>query len=431
MTKRRFPDPKEFSQFLRLKPFEPNGKKRRLDKAADLWDIRRIAKRRTPKVAFDYTDGAAESEISLRRARQAYRDIVFHPSVLRDIAEIDTSTEVLGASAAMPLGICPTGFVRMMNHEGEVAAGQAARDAGVPFSLSCMGTTSIDTLAQSTPGGRNWFQLYLWKERDRSLKLIEQAQQAGVDTLIVTVDTAVAGARLRDVRNGMTIPPRLTGKTFMNGAVRPWWWFNFLTTEPLRFAALDSWQGTVGELANQMFDPTVSFDDVDWLREQWKGNLVVKGIQNVDDAKRVRDHGADGVWLSNHGGRQLDRAPVPLHLLPEVRAQLGDDYTILIDTGIMNGADIVAAVANGADMAMIGRAYLYGLMAAGKEGVAKVLELLRGEYTRTLQLLGVNSTADLTPDHVELLQRLTPLARPHAAAGQLSTAHSGRKTRHS
>lgn len=409
MAKRQLPNPKQLNEFLKLQPIEWNGKKRRLSRVADLGDVRRIAKRRAPKVAFDYVDGAAESEISLRRARQAYRDIEFHPSVLRDIAKVDTSTEIFGKRVSMPLGICPTGFVRMMNHEGEIGAGRAARDAGVPFTLSCMGTTSLEDLTAATPGGRNWFQLYLWKERERSLDLIQRAAKAGTDTLVVTVDTAVAGSRNRDTRNGMTIPPRLTGRTFLNGATRPWWVFDFLTTEPLKFAALGNWQGTVAELANHMFDPTVSFEDVDWLRENWKGNLVVKGIQTVDDAKRVRDHGADGVWLSNHGGRQLDRAPIPLHLLPKVRKEMGDDYTILIDTGITHGADVVAAIAQGADMAMIGRAYLYGLMAAGQEGVAKVLELFQSQFKRTLQLLGVNSVADLTPDHVQLLTRLMPL----------------------
>ncbi|GAA3943580.1 quinone-dependent L-lactate dehydrogenase [Pseudoclavibacter caeni] len=412
MTQRRIPRWQDLRQFLQVKPIDLDGKRRRLSSVADVWDIRRIARRRTPAVPFDYVDGAAEGEVSLRRARQAWRDVEFHPAVLSPVGDLDVSQTIFDHRVAFPLGICPTGFVRMMNHEGEIAAGQAAADAGVPYNLSTMGTTSLEDLAGATPGGWNWFQLYLWKDRERSVALVERAKAAGYDTIVLTVDCPVAGARLRDVRNGMTIPPRLTPKTFLNGALRPAWVWNFLTTEPLRFASLDSWNGTVAEIANAMFDPTISIEDVEWLREQWDGNLVVKGIQTVTDARRVHDAGADAVWLSNHGGRQLDRAPIPLHLLPRVREALGDDATILIDTGIMNGADVVTAIAQGADMAMIGRAYLYGLMAAGREGVAKVLSVMRAEYTRTLQLLGVARTADLGPQHVRLLRRLSPIPDP-------------------
>ena len=236
----------------------------------------------------------------------------------------------------------------MMQSEGEYAGSQAAEAAGIPYTLSTMGTASIEDVAAAAPDGRNWFQLYLWTDRDRSLELIERAAKAGNDTLMVTVDTAVAGARLRDVRNGMTIPPALTLKTVLDASYRPAWWFNFLTHEPLTFASLSRYTGTVADLINSMFDPTLTFEDLDWLRETWKGNLVVKGIQTVEDARKVVDHGADGIVLSNHGGRQLDRAPIPFHLLPEVSAALksdGNDAAIILDTGIMSGADIVAALA--------------------------------------------------------------------------------------
>ena len=219
---------------------------------------------------------------------------------------------------------------------------------------------------------------------------------------MVTVDTAAAGARLRDVRNGLTIPPALTLRTVRDASYRPRWWFDFLTHEPLAFASLSRYSGTVSELVDSMFDPTLTVDDLDWLRATWKGNLVVKGIQTVDDARRVVDRGADGIVISNHGGRQLDRAPVPLHLLPEIAAELKGETFIMLDTGIMSGGDIVAALALGADFTLIGRAYLYGLMAGGRRGVDRSIEVLRGEMTRTMKLLGANRIADLNPDHVRL-----------------------------
>jgi L-lactate dehydrogenase (cytochrome) len=366
-----------------------------------------MAKRRTPQAPFDYTDGAAEAEITLRRARQAFLDIEFRPGILRDVSRIDLGTEILGKPSRLPVGIAPTGFTRMMQSEGEYAGSQAAAAAGIPYTLSTMGTASIEDVAAAAPDGRNWFQLYLWTDRERSLELIERAARAGNDTLMVTVDTAVAGARLRDVRNGMTIPPALTLKTVLDASYRPAWWFNFLTHEPLAFASLSRYTGTVADLINSMFDPTLTFEDLDWLRETWKGKLVVKGIQTVEDARRVVDHGADGVVLSNHGGRQLDRAPIPFHLLPEVSAALRADHSeaaIILDTGIMSGADIIAALALGADFTLIGRAYLYGLMAGGRAGVDRAIRILETDMLRTMALLGVTRISELTPDHVRVLR---------------------------
>ncbi|QYF91409.1 alpha-hydroxy-acid oxidizing protein [Arthrobacter sp. PAMC25284] len=383
------------------------SKAARLQRANTIWDLREIAKRRTPKAPFDYTDGGAEAEITLRRARQAFSDIEFRPGILRDVSSVDLSTEVLGKPSRLPVGIAPTGFTRMMQSEGEYAGSQAAAAAGIPYTLSTMGTASIEDVAAAAPHGRNWFQLYLWTDRDRSLELINRAAAAGNDTLMVTVDTAVAGARLRDVRNGMTIPPALTLKTVLDASYRPAWWFNFLTHEPLTFASLSRYTGTVADLINSMFDPTLTFDDLDWLRETWKGKLVVKGIQTVEDARKVVDHGTDGIVLSNHGGRQLDRAPVPFHLLPEVSAALKADHSdaaIILDTGIMSGADIIAALALGADFTLIGRAYLYGLMAGGRAGVDRALQILEKDMARTMALLGVNRISELTPDHVRILR---------------------------
>jgi L-lactate dehydrogenase (cytochrome) len=410
--KRRLPKYKDLRPLMNFKAPEFDAKKRRLQSALTISDLRDIAKRRTPKAAFDYTEGAAEAEISLARARQAFEDIQFTPSILRDVSRVDMTSQVLGGPVALPFGIAPTGFTRMMQSEGEIAGAGAAAAAGIPFALSTMGTTAIEDVKAVNPNGRNWFQLYMWKDRDRSMALVDRAAAAGFDTLLVTVDVPVAGARLRDKRNGFSIPPQLTAGTVINAIPRPEWWVNFLTTEPLAFASLDRWSGTVGELLDTMFDPTVTFDDLAWIKEQWPGKLVVKGVQNVDDAKQLASMGVDGITLSNHGGRQLDRAPIPFHLLPEVVREVGMDTEVHLDTGIMSGADIVASIALGAKFTLIGRAYLYGLMAGGREGVDRAIEILADQIARTMRLLGVSTLEELTPKHVTQLERLVP--RPRA-----------------
>ena len=391
-TVRRLPRWSELAPLVRPRPFVLDPVDRRLSRAHTVGDLRELAQRRTPRSVFDYVDGAAEDELSLRRAREAYARVEFRPRVLRDVSAVDTRAEVLGRTSRLPLVLAPTGFTRMMHHEGEVAVARAAAAAGAPYALSTMGTTSIEDVAAQ--GGRPWFQLYLWKDREASSRLVERARRAGCDTLVLTVDTPVAGARRRDVRNGLTIPPTLTARTLADMARHPSWWGNLLTTSPLEFASLRSWDGTVAELVAHMFDPAAGLADLAWLRQQWPGRLVVKGVQDVADARLVVDEaGADGVVVSNHGGRQLDRAPTPLELLPAVVDAVGDRADVLVDTGITSGADVAAAVALGATACMVGRAYLYGLMAGGERGVARSLEVLETELVRTLQLLGA---ADLS-----------------------------------
>jgi L-lactate dehydrogenase (cytochrome)/glycolate oxidase len=404
-VKRRIPSPKDLAQLLKFRKVIWSPRKRRLSRALTINDLRDIAKRRTPQAPFDYTDGGADTETSLIRARAAYEKLEFQPKILRNVKDVDLSVNMLGKKMSMPIGIAPTGFTRMMQTEGEYAGACAAYDAGIPFTLSTMGTRSIEDVAKAAPNGRNWFQLYMWKDRDRSMALVERAKNAGFDTLVLTVDVPVAGARLRDVRNGMTIPPSLTSKTILNAIPRPAWWINFLTTDPLKFASLDSWNGTVAELLDSMFDPTITYEDLKWIRSQWQGSLVVKGIQNVDDALMSIESGADAIILSNHGGRQLDRAPVPLHLLPEVVKAVGNKAEVHIDTGIMHGADVVAALATGAKFTWIGRAYLYGLMAGGKPGVDRALDILKTQISRTMKLLGARTIEELNPDHVRFIAR--------------------------
>lgn len=407
-VQRQLPHPTEIFDLIKFKKLDLNLKRARLSDAQTIDDLRKIAKRRTPAATFDYTDGAADDEISMNRARQAFKDVEFHPSILNDVSNVDTSCEVFGGPSALPFGIAPTGFTRLMQTEGELAGASAAGKAGIPFCLSTLGTTSIEDVKAANPHGRNFFQLYVMRQREISYGLVKRAAEAGFDTLFFTVDTPIAGARLRDKRNGFSIPPQISLGTVANAIPRPWWWVDFLTTPTLSFASLNSTGGTVGELLNSAMDPSIQFSDLEEIRSMWPGKLVVKGVQNVEDSKKLADLGVDGIILSNHGGRQLDRAPVPFWLLPEVVREVGKDLDVTMDTGIMHGADIVAAMAMGAKFTFIGRAYLYGLMAGGEAGVTRAIEILAEQVRRTMQLLQVETIDELSPKHVTQLTRLTP-----------------------
>lgn len=402
VTDRQIPSWSELKPLLRPKPLVLNGTERRLADALTIADLRTVARKRTPRSVFDYTDGAAEAEISLRRARHLFRELEFQPSILHDVSHVDPTTDMIGTASALPFAFAPTGFTRMMNHEGERAVVRVAQRRGIPYALSTMGTTSIEDVAAAGPEARKWFQLYVWKDRSAGEDLMARAKAAGYEALMLTVDVPVAGARLRDARNGFSIPPALTVKTVVDAATHPAWWLNLLTTEPLTFASLSSWSGTVADLLDKLFDPTMTIADLEWIRASWDGPLIIKGIQTVEDARRVTDAGADAVVLSNHGGRQLDRAPVPLRLLPDVAEAVGDRTQVWVDTGIMSGADIVAALALGADATLVGRAYLYGLMAGGERGVDRTVQILEREIRRTMALLGVSTVKELGPQHVRL-----------------------------
>jgi L-lactate dehydrogenase (cytochrome) len=399
---RRAPRWSELSELIRPRAVSGSAVERRLARAATVPDLREAARRTVPRAVFDYTDGAAGAELSLARSREAFRRVEFRPSVLRDVAEVDTATTVLGRPAALPLVFGPTGFTRLMHTEGEPAVARVAERAGVPYALSTMGTTSMEALAAAAPDARRWFQLYLWRDRGASAAMVQRARDAGYEALVLTVDTPVAGPRLRDVRNGFTIPPSLSLRTVANAALHPRWWIDLLTTEPLEFASLSSWGGTIGELVDRVFEPSATLADVERLRADWPGPLVVKGVQGVEDACAVVAAGADAVVVSNHGGRQLDRAPTPLEELPGIVQAVGDRAEVYLDGGILDGADVVAAVALGARACLVGRAYLYGLMAGGERGVQRATDILAAEIARTLQLLGVPSVAQLTPERVRL-----------------------------
>lgn len=399
---RRLPRPHELVPLIGRRPAGQTALQARLERCATIADLRLLARRRVPRPVFDYVDGAAGSEAGLRRSRVAYDRVEFSPRVLRDVREVDLSVSMLGQRSALPFAFAPTGFTRMMHHLGEPAVATVAGEAGIPYALSTLGTTSVEDLADQAPGTRRWFQLYVQPDRDATADLVRRAAAAGYGALVVTVDAPVGGLRPREVRNGLTIPPRLSAGTLAQLALRPRWWWDVVTTPPLTFASLSSTDGTVGDLLTRVFDAGLVPADITWLRGLWPGPMVLKGIQSVEDALLAADLGVDGIVLSNHGGRQLDLAPAPVELLGPVRAAVGDRIEVLVDGGILRGTDIVAALGRGASGTLVGRAYLYGLMAGGLDGVRRAVAILEKEVRTTLQLLGVTSPGEVTDAMVRL-----------------------------
>ena len=400
MTERRLPRWSELRPYFAPKRPQLDSTERRLARAASIPDLREIARRRTPRAAFDYADGAAEREIGLRRSRDAFARLELVPRVLEDVSKIDTSTTIFGRRSELPLAFAPTGFTRLFHHEGEPAVARVAERAGIPTGLSTVGTTTIEGLAAAAPRAAKWFQVYVLYDRDATADLVARAQKAGFEALLLTVDVPVAGSRLRDVHNELTFPP--TFKALADLARHPAWWINVLTTEPLRYASLAAQPNTVARVADAVFDPHLTTADLTWLRERWNGPLVVKGILTPEDARRVVDIGADGVVVSSHGSRQLDLSPTPLEVLPSIVAAVGDRAEVFLDSGVLSGADVVAAVAMGARACLVARAYCYGLMAGGERGVQRALDILRAEIVRTMALLGARSVGELTPERVRL-----------------------------
>ena len=389
---------------LRFRRFEFNASKRRLQKAASIEDLRKMARRRLPGGVFDYIDGGAEDEVAMDRNTRGFRDMEFVPRVLRDMGTVDTTGTILGRDVPFPLILAPTGFTRIAHPPGELAVARAAARAGLPYSLSTMGTRSVEEVA-AVSNGSKWFQVYVWRDKGLLKDMILRAREAGFDVLCITVDAAMLGRRERDVRRGFTLPPKMGIDTLFEGMIRPSWSLRFAFSEPISFANVagntDIDGSTAVDLAafmNEQFDPTLSWEDVEWMRSLWDGPVLVKGVQSVADAVIARDRGLDGIVLSNHGGRQLDSAPSIIELVQPVAEAVGGDLDIVCDGGIRRGSDIVKALALGATSCMIGRPYLYGLAAAGEEGVDWVIEHLRTGMKRDMALCGAASVAELTPD---------------------------------
>lgn len=382
-----------------------------LKKSVNIEDLRRGARKRLPRFIFDYVDGGAEDEISLRGNRAAFDRIALRPRTLVDVAQRSLACTLLGRPVALPLVIGPTGLGGYYWPQGDLAMAKAAAKAGAIYALSTASNHPLEAIAAEA-GGRLWFQAYMFRDRKVSEALIRRAAAAGYEALVVTSDFPIPGKRERDWRNGLTTPPALTLRTKLEMLTHLRWVLQVLPTRPAFVnvaAELPPGSHAPAYVSTQV-DPALNWDDFKRLRDLWPGKLLLKGVLRADDAVRAADLGADAVVLSNHGGRQLDRAPIPFHLLPEVVREVGKDTEIHLDTGIMSGADIVAAIALGARFTLVGRAYLYGLMAGGREGVDRAIEILSGQLVRTLQLLGVNSLDELEPGHVTQLQRLIPRA---------------------
>lgn len=391
---------------LRFRGFELSPTKRRLRRGVSVADLRSIARRRLPRGVFDYIDGGAEDELTLSANAEAYRRITFRPRVLRDMSAVDTTSTLLGRPLSFPLVLAPTGFTRIADPAGELAVARAAERAGLPYTLSTFGTRSIEEVA-AVSSGRLWFQLYVLRDRGLSAEMVQRAGDAGFEALCLTVDTAVFGRRERDHRRGFTLPPKLGPGTVLDGIVQPGWTWGFVRSEPIVFANLagrSSHDGTtavsLADTFHTQHDSAVSWKDIEWLRGIWKGPIVLKGIQSVDDAVLAADAGVEAIALSNHGGRQLDTAPVPLTVLPEVADRVGDRIEVICDGGVRRGSDIVKALALGATACMAGRAYLYGLGAAGEAGVDHVLDLLGDDVRRTMALIGCNTVKEIDREYV-------------------------------
>ena len=392
---RKFPSLPYFWSLIDFKLPSLNPYKGKLDRAQTVSDLAKVAKKRVPKVVFDYVEGSAVDEVSYARSREAWDRVEFNSKVLRDVSVIDTSESILGKTVDLPIIFSPTGYTRLMHHVGEPAVAGVAFEKNLVYSLSTMGTTSPAELAQAVPGARKWFQLYVMKNRKDSLAVIKQAKDSGFEALILTVDTPVAGLRYRDNRNGLTIPPKIRLNTVLAIARKPIWWLNLFTTGKLEFAAFRGWDKPLSELAGLIFDPSTTFADIKWLKSVWDGPIIVKGIQSVEDAKEVAKLGVSGIILSNHGGRQLDRGPVPLEILPEVVKVVGKKVDVYIDGAVMSGLDVLSAIALGAKAVFIGRAYLYGIMADGERGVNKVIELMRRELVNGMALTGARNLKEV------------------------------------
>ena len=397
---------------VRFRRYERDRTARKLAKAADVGDLRAMAKKRLPGGCFDYIDGAAQDEVTAANNVSAYKNYYFRPRVLRDVAAIDTSTTLLGGRIRLPLMIAPTGFDRIAHSQGELAVARAAHRMGIPYSLSTMGTRSIEEVAEVNDG-RKWFQVYVWRDKPVLKEMLERAAAAEYEGIMITVDTAVLGRRERDVRRGFSLPPKVGLDTIFDGIKHPRWTADFLRAEPIQFANVKgssavgdgSTPVTLSDYINSQFDPALSWSDIEWFRHNWPGMIMIKGVQTVEDAVIAADMGLDGVILSNHGGRQLDYAPSPIDLVAPVADAVGNRTSIICDGGVRRGSDIVKAVAMGADACMIGRAYFYALGAAGERGVDWVLEFLRAGVEHTMALSGVGSIDDLDRDLIEVRSR--------------------------
>ena len=394
----------EIRQLIQMKPVELDATRRRLSACYDVSDLRAMGRRLTPRPVFDYVDGGADEELSLAANTKAFRRWRFQPRTLVNVSEPDTTARFLDRVVPLPLALAPTGYTRMMHPAGEIGAARSAQRHGLPYTLSTMATTTIEDVAAAAQPDL-WFQLYILRDSGLSKEMVDRAAAAGYRVLVVTVDCFVTGHRVRDERNGLVIPPELTARTLVSIAGKPGYWVRMLRNPAIDFANFGGRPAASIEGTGSLFNPGIDWDDIAELRDRWPGQLVIKGPLGPADAQRAVSLGADGLQLSNHGGRQLDRAVPPADLIAPVREAVGPDVSILVDSGVRHGSDIAVALALGADACAVGRAYLYGMMAGGEPGVDKALDILTHQFKRTLQLLGVGSAAELREAGREILTR--------------------------
>jgi L-lactate dehydrogenase (cytochrome) len=367
-----------------------------LARCYDIDDLARLAHRKLPMGARGYLEGGGEGEWTLRRNRAAFAEVEIVPRVLRDVSSVDTATTVLGIEVPLPIVLSPVGAPRMFHHEGELAVVRAARRARLPYGISTLATQSLEAVAAEAKGSPLFFQLYLWGDRSAAKELVGRARAAGYRALLLSVDSTVRSERERELHRGIELPvPELTLRTLAEGTLHPHWVWHFLTSPALAFPNLSMDGPTSRQRLERMFDGTVCWDDLEWIRDEWNGPIVVKGVLRAEEARRAADEGVAAVIVSNHGGRQLDHVPATLEVLPDIVDAVGDRIEVLFDSGVRRGSDIVTALALGARAVLIGRAHLYGLAAAGEAGVSRAIDILGYELRMAMALCGAVSLAEL------------------------------------
>jgi|TARA_B100000530_G_scaffold281459_1_gene195153 L-lactate dehydrogenase (cytochrome) len=377
-----------------------------LSKCHDIGDLRKAAKRRLPKTIFDFLDGGADDEVSMRQNRHSFDQYTLVPDALTDVSNIDMSTNVMGQEISFPFILSPTGMSRIFHHDGEKAVAQAAAKAGLIYSLSSNSSVSIEEIGNLTTGPK-WFQIYVWKDRSLVKNFISRAREANFQALCLTVDVQVYGNRQRDLYNGMAIPIQLTPKLVLDLARHPNWLFHMiskgqpnLANLPSELVSVRKRVGSGAKYINSQFDRSVTWKDAEWMIKEWGGPLAIKGILNAQDAVQAVKIGATGIIVSNHGGRQLDHATSPMSVLPEIVDAVAGRADVIVDGGIRRGTDIVKALALGAKSCMGGRPYLYGLSAGGLTGVTHAMNIVSDELNRDMSLLGVDKIDKINAKHI-------------------------------
>ncbi len=377
-----------------------------LDECFNLDDFRVLAKKRLPRMVYDYLDGGADDEVTLGRNQSSFSNIQLMPRALRDVSNIDLSTTVLGQQVDIPVLLSPTGQTRMFHHSGESAVARAAAKAGTIYSLSSVSSTSIEDTAAASDG-RKWFQIYVWRDREVIKEFMDRCRESGYNALCLTVDLPVHGNRERDLRNQLTFPAAVAPKVVADVLSHPRWLYNYLTHPKIEIANVKGSRNasvpkevTLLDYVSKQLDSSVNWDDAAWMIEQWDGPFIIKGIVNPEDAKRAVEIGARAIIVSNHGGRQLDFMPPTIEVLPQIVKAVAGRAEILLDSGVRRGTDVIKALALGATAVMIGRPYLYALAAGGEAGVDRMFELLRAELMRDMAMLGCTKISDLTPEYI-------------------------------